>query len=358
MSNDPNLTAGLFTCHGLNSAQLQDFVDACIPARVPAGTLLIDRGDVDGSMLFVQDGELEVFISQDDSELVVSELSRGDHAGARSLLGLRSHRMASVRTRTAATLLILERESFIELEAQRHPVVKNLEAEVLRQLVTDLRELLRALSQIARGPVLPPPPPPRASLGLFERLASSFRAAGDSGGSRGDIARRLAPGDAAEVSSPGWLQGPHECVSLRAGEPIVVAGSDDRDAFYVLSGELSRHVASTLHGHIFLGRIHAGQLGGFESAVDSLVPPVTYVADQDCRVLRVPYSLAADAVIERSPQARALRRAMMETAAPWCDSASRLLFRGVARSLKKGQSMSLDHHPTYREACALVARTA
>ncbi|RME21720.1 MAG: cyclic nucleotide-binding domain-containing protein [Deltaproteobacteria bacterium] len=354
MSFDPRLIAGLRTCHGLNGSQIESFLATCTMVRVGPGTLLMCRGDVDGSMLFVLDGELEVFIGEPGAELVLRELTRGQHAGASNLLRLTPRRVASVRSVSEATLLVLERPGWERLVASRHPIVANLEAEVLQAKVRELHEMLDILRRVSPGEALPEPDPvivPTFMQRLSARLA----------GRRAPPVQDAAPDpDDSAAHFPPWLAEKVETMRFRKGELLITEGGDRRDAFLVERGLVGRYRQTMRDDFIPLGRMGRGDLGGFEAAVEGSYPFMTYVALEDCLVHFLPYDLCADAVIGRTEADAELRASMLVTAANWHEAASRRLFQQLMhRDGGRGTNSSQpDDDTAWRSAWSAAASVA
>ena len=155
--------------HGLKLRELDDFLQVCIPAQVPAGTLLIAEGDEDRSMVFLRTGALEVFLGQPPDDIVLARLDCGTYAGAVGLLRLVDHRMASVRTSMASDLLILERAGLEKLDAMGNSLVSNLEVDILRALIVQLREVMGHLVRLSDGQDQVPPAPGQ-NTSMWDRL--------------------------------------------------------------------------------------------------------------------------------------------------------------------------------------------
>ncbi len=354
MSYDPRLYSGMHTCHGLNGSQIASFVSTCTTVRVGARTLLMSRGDVDGSMLFVRDGELEVFIGEPGAELVLRELTRGQHAGGSNLLRLSPRRVASVRSVTPATLLVLERPGWERLVASRHPIVANLEAEVLQAKVRELHEMLDILRRVSPGEELPQPDPIVVPT-FLERLSARLRGQGQ----QLDPSPEVDPEDT-DAQFPPWLADRIQTTSFRKGERLISEGGDRRDAFLVERGVVGRYRQTMRDDFVPLGRLGRGQLAGFEAAVEGTYAWTTYVALQDSLVHFLPYDLCADAVIGRSEHDSELRSSMLLTAAGWHDAASRRLFQQLMRRQDGRAEVSgeLDDELSWRRAWTAAASVA
>lgn len=360
MNNDARLLSGLRICHGMSPAQTDAFVDACLPARVPAGTLLIGRGDDDRAMLFVREGEVEVFIGEGKEELVVGELGPGEHAGAMGLLRLTDRRTASARARTACTLLILEPEGLEALDRAANPFVFNLEADVIKGLIARQASVLHSLSRLAPGedPEELWPPAVPSLLDRFENLLNR---------------RTTAPAPAihpinALRACPGMTEAPQAALQsllqrlkagrVDAGTVLSLEGGDRTDAFILVRGSIGRFRRARSGGEIALAALRPGALAGFESILELSAPPVSCVALEESLVLRVPRNLCVDALFERSPTARILRQAMLKSLGLRLDEVTSVLLEAVRASRTSGDAASEDTVDLDQEQMLLVACNA
>ncbi len=359
MTFDPRLVAGLTVCHGFSGDQLTRFVAACVPAQVPGGALLIARGDIDTSMLFVREGEVELFVGDGEDEILVRELRRGDHAGAAALLNFASTRVASARSRGNATLLILERDAFLKLEEEGHPFGSNLETDLLQTQVRGVREILVTLARVTRGGRIPEQVDP-APLSFVERVRSMLgnKESGDPDRVSGvDLLRSLgappSPMDAIMKDLGATLRKER----VPAGCAIMNEGGEERDQFVVAQGRVGRFLASRRGGHVHLGDLEPGELGGIEVAVDNGPPAVSYVAQESSLVVRIPHGLCADAVIMRDPQSRAFRRVMLQSLATSEERLGQLLLRAVRREMAGANGPPpAEHQQMWRRAREVTAR--
>jgi NADH:ubiquinone reductase (H+-translocating) len=108
--------------HWMGSAILPDYLtplpigrsNAVVPMRFGAGETIVREGELSGRFYVITSGEVEVVQGADSKELVIRKLGPGDHFGEIAALGNR-RRTATVRTRTATSVLSLARQDFAAL---------------------------------------------------------------------------------------------------------------------------------------------------------------------------------------------------------------------------------------------------
>ena len=108
--------------HWMGSAILPDYLtplpigrsNTVIPMRFGAGETIVREGELSGRFYVITSGEVEVVQRADSKEQVIRKLGPGDHFGEIAALGNR-RRTATVRTRTATSVLSLARQDFATL---------------------------------------------------------------------------------------------------------------------------------------------------------------------------------------------------------------------------------------------------
>lgn len=134
---------------GLGSQELSQIVSTVKPVPYAAGTLIIREGDTAEEFFIMLEGQVEVVKDAhipNGKQTVLSRLGPGDYFGEIGLLrGIK--RTASVRAVTDVTLLILDREMFINIVSECDLVSAQI-ADKVRQRVmaTRLAETLPRLS--------------------------------------------------------------------------------------------------------------------------------------------------------------------------------------------------------------------
>ncbi len=140
---------------GRSSQELSQIVSKVRPVTYAAGALIIREGDTAEEFFIVLEGEVEVTKDlhlPQERQIAVSRLGPGDYFGEIGLLrGIR--RIASVRAVTVATVLVLDRETFITIVSECDLVSEQIADMVRRRVMaTRLAETLPQLSpqQVAR----------------------------------------------------------------------------------------------------------------------------------------------------------------------------------------------------------------
>jgi len=291
--------------HGLPPEAVLGFLEVCEEATVPSDTMLVVEGEDDQAMLFVLEGELEVFVGTPPEVTVVARLQRGDQVGEAGLLDLLPQRSASVRSLVPTRLLLLSPTGLASLRSSHNPVVDNLELEVLRTLARSLRETDRHISRLAVGTQLEPGTP----RGPLQRLARAVGAGGPLG---------FAP-TAAEVlaESPHFSRLPAalaanlsktlEPVAFASGEQVVGEGDDKSDAWLIASGQIGVYRSTRTERQEHLGMLSRGDVFGLLAILDGEHATATCVAETGTWLYRIPRPLVEELLTWKTPAAEALR---------------------------------------------------
>lgn len=104
----------------LPAGNVQRMFERFEPVEVPPRHDVIREGDEGDYFYVIKEGEFEVLKVEDETQKVVATLTAGDSFGEDALIS-DQRRNATVRSRTAATLMRLSKKDFSEL--LRHPVV-------------------------------------------------------------------------------------------------------------------------------------------------------------------------------------------------------------------------------------------
>lgn len=309
MALDPRELAFLRMVRGLETDHVLSFLAACRSVEVPADTVIIEEGEVDRSMLFVLDGELEVYLGSGPTATTLRRVGRGEHLGELAALGLVARRTAHVRTLRDTDMLVLDEAGLAHLRGLDHPIVDRIEAEVLHALSAQLRETDRQIAALALGQELEPPPD-----GFWHRVARSLgsgrplsRPPSALDTLRGSphfvgLTRRLMERLAAEL----------EPVAFAQGEIIVEEGSLRGDAWIVATGQVSAWRATSAGRQEHLATFQPGTLFGHVAVLDGDLRTATCRAESPCWLYRVPRELCEALMDNHSPDGRALRRCLID----------------------------------------------
>jgi CRP-like cAMP-binding protein len=123
----------------LDGLQIQEVAAQLDEEHLAAGTVLIRQGEVGETFYLIEKGRVQVFVTEDGQERLVTERGPGEYVGEIALL-LEVPRTASVRTVTATELLTLSRQDFDRLVQRELHVSEALERETSRRL-SDLAQL-------------------------------------------------------------------------------------------------------------------------------------------------------------------------------------------------------------------------
>jgi CRP/FNR family cyclic AMP-dependent transcriptional regulator len=104
----------------------------------PKNAIVINEGDEANSLYIILDGEVKVFLSNEDGrEIIINTQGAGDHFGELALLD-NAPRSASVMTTMKSTLGVISKEDFCTV-ITRHP-------ELALKLIRELTRRVRLLS--------------------------------------------------------------------------------------------------------------------------------------------------------------------------------------------------------------------
>lgn len=135
--------------------------------RVPASTVLIEEGEADDSLTYVESGELRV----DRGGVAIDYSGPGEVIGEMALFG-EGLRTASVHVVKDTTILLLDKAGFEVLRAKRNPFAFWIERMALAQLSKRLRRLDALVADLSDGVpsswIKPPP-------SMFQRVTALFR---------------------------------------------------------------------------------------------------------------------------------------------------------------------------------------
>ena len=294
---------------GLTESEVLSFVAACTPVEVGADDVLIEGGEVDRSMLFLLEGELEAYIGRPPLITTLRRVGRGEHLGELAALGLVPQRTASVRALTDASLLVIDDAGMAHLRGMSHRIVDRIESEVLLSLASQLRETDRRIAHLAVGHITPPEPDD-----LWHRLLRPLTHTRPLGW----------PPAAVDVLQ----QSPHfmgltrsvqlrlgrelEPVGFRPGDVVVEEGSSRGDAWILAAGTVSVWRTTVGERHEQLATLQPGALFGHLAAVDGDIRTATCVAESPAWLYRVPRELCATLVNNATLEGRALRRCLID----------------------------------------------
>ncbi len=124
---------------GFAMDELKEIEKHLVMKKLDAGAVVYKQGSSGRSVCFVAEGELEVTRESEDGEETVASKFKGDSVGEMSIIdGLA--RSAGVRAATPALVLVLKRDAFETLVAERSDIAFKLLMSLAKALSLALRD--------------------------------------------------------------------------------------------------------------------------------------------------------------------------------------------------------------------------
>ncbi len=118
---------------GLSDSQLGAVAELCQERTYPAGSTILDQGDMGDEAYVIQEGQVEIVLVGTKQELPIVVLGRGQVLGEMSLID-HGYRSATARATERTTVQIIREEDFTALcERDHHTgylVMRNLAADL------------------------------------------------------------------------------------------------------------------------------------------------------------------------------------------------------------------------------------
>lgn len=296
---------------GLSGRQRDQAMHVFEQVTVVHGTPLMVEGDVDPSLLYVVDGELE--IRTGDLELWTAK--PGEMVGEIGLFtdGVRT---ATVETNTEVTLLILTREGYEELVERDNPVAMRVEQAGLQALVSRLRWIDGRISELAQGSTVKEVTPPR---GFFDRVVSLFGAGGQRGAPRIDVTQALAASRLFRDQPAQVIQHVADVFTPEAYGPghfLCTEGEHGDSMYLVVSGLVDVLVATRNTDKVEpVATLDEGDIFGMAGLVDQRPRSASCVTRNEVTVLRLDRAGWNRTVSQDDAGGRLLRIAMIRSLA-------------------------------------------
>lgn len=313
MAFDPMELGFIRILRGLDRDQILDFLSACNAVDVPANAVLVVEGEEDDAMLFLLEGELEVYIGQPPKITSLRKIRRGEALGELSLLGLAPKRTASIRSVEDSDILVLERKGYEILTAAHHPAIDRLEDQVLHSLADRIRETDNRISMLAEGTDIDQGEPE----GLWNRLASAVAGTGPRG-------RAPKPVDVLKSSAHFKDLSPELCnllarhlevVAMDQGERMIEEGSMKGDAWILASGQVGVYRATRSEMHEKVGTLKPGALFGHLAVINDDTRTATCITEEGSWLFRMPREVVKVLVNSNTPEGKALRHSFIHALA-------------------------------------------
>lgn len=293
---------------GVASEQRSEALAAFKAYEVGPGEVLLEEGESDRSMLVVVDGELEVSLGG----VPLARLGRGDTAGEMTLFGSFDRRSATVTSRTAARLLVLDEEALRYLRLAENPVARTLEKRAIRAIANRLRETDQRIAGRASGEPYKPGNP-RSLLGKIGKvlgvgaetprgpapqLVDVLRATHGFAGREEEVIR----GVAARL----------QLVPFAAGDTIVEEGGVAEDAYIVAEGRVGVYCNVGTDRFERVATLGPGHVFGVVALTDARVRSATCRALEPCYLVRIAGGVFRELEAELTPEGRAFRRGLID----------------------------------------------
>lgn len=313
MAFDPMELGFIRILRGLDRAQILDFLDACKAVDVPANAVIVVEGEEDDAMLFLLEGELEVYVGEPPDITSLRFVRRGEALGELSLLGLAPKRTASIRSTEDSDILVLERTGYDKLSAAGHPAIDRLEDQVLRALADRIRDTDARIGQLAEGTDIEHAEPE----GLWNRLSTAVAGTGPRGRvpKATDVLAQSAHFKDLPANLRELLAKHLEPVGMAQGERIIEEGSMRGDAWILATGEVGVFRATKNELHEKVGTLHPGALFGHLAIISDDTRTATCVTEQGSWLYKMPREVCKALVESTTPEGRALRRSFIHALA-------------------------------------------
>ncbi len=305
MAFDPMELGFIRVLRGLDRSQILAFLDACKAIDVPGNEVIVEEGEEDDAMLFLLEGELEVYVGREPNITSLRFIRRGDALGEMALLGLSSKRTASIRSTEPCDILVLERGGYDKLVAAGHPVVDRLQDQVLRMLAERIRETDARIGQLAEGVDLED----REPEGIFSRLTTAVVGTGPRGRAPAPVDVLSQSAHFRDLPKPIMqLLAQHlEVVGMPQGEQVLVEGSMKGDAWILATGEVGVYRTTRKGLQEKVGTLHPGALFGHLAIIGDDSRTATCITDQASWLYRMPREVVKALVESATVEGRALR---------------------------------------------------
>jgi CRP-like cAMP-binding protein len=135
---------------GLAQEELVDILRTLQPVSYQAGEIIFREDDEGKGAFIIQEGKIEIFISNAQKSLTVTRLHAGDIFGELALID-GAPRSAGARTLTQCTFLFIEKREFDYLRRQLRPAAFHLLRIFSNELCVRIRETNEQIESILMG---------------------------------------------------------------------------------------------------------------------------------------------------------------------------------------------------------------
>jgi len=270
---------------------------------IPAGGPIVEEGEQNDSMLFIERGEVVVTVGGFE----VARMGPGSIIGEIGLF-TQAVRTATVHAATETVLQVLSRRSFIDLRLSGNPVAFRIERRAIEQLGARFRALVRDVIGVARKSptmLLPPrkgaeysghpaPVPPARILSALQ-VSSAFSS--------------LEPASLQQISTA------MEARSYSASETLAAEGRDDGPMYLLAHGQVDCLAPASVGSNVRVATLDPGEVFNLVQHVDGEPRPVSYEARDGVIVLSLPQDDVVRYLWANNLPGSALRIAMIRSLA-------------------------------------------
>ncbi len=293
---------------GLDAEQRAQALAALKHYEVGPGEVLLEEGEPDRSMLIVVDGELEVTLGG----VPLARMGRGELAGEMALFGSFDRRSATVTSRTAAKVLILDEEGLRFLRLGDNPIARNLEKLAVRTIATRLRETDQRIAGRAPGEPLGP----GNQRGILGKLGRAL-------GVGAELPRGPAPRVVDVLKATHGFAGREDDIlkavaarlqlaAFAAGDTIVHEGREGDDAYIIGEGRVGVYCNVGTERYERVATLGPGHVFGVVALADARSRTATCRAIEPCYLVRITGSTFRALESEGTPEGRAFRRGLID----------------------------------------------
>jgi CRP-like cAMP-binding protein len=197
------------------------------------GTLLMEEGDADPSMIVVLSGDVEI----SHHGLKLTTAGPGDLIGEMSLFGS-GVRTAQVRSISPVSFLVLERQAYEALRDHQHPVAHAIEQQAMATLGSRLRDTAARFARDVKGsPINDLLGPPESLSDRVKRFLAGFTSKESAAiGSPVDVLARSPLFSGAPVPVLEVIASAMRELSCNKGEQLCAQGELGSEMFVLASG--------------------------------------------------------------------------------------------------------------------------
>jgi CRP-like cAMP-binding protein len=292
---------------GTTYKDLEDARSQLLTEKVPAGVTLMECGDVDPTLILVEEGDLTV----DIDGAVMEQSTRGAILGEVALFSSEPRR-ATVKTTTPATISILSQDGYRLLRVNENTVAYAIERAALMQLG---KRVTKAEKRVA--PLLPERAPTDTIVSRWTQFLAWCNGNEDASARPVELDKQTAINDVTLFSKRRYadlvtIVNAMEAIACDAGTVLQTEGELATHWYILLQGTVeARHVGED-GGSIRLTTLNKGKFFGLTSAMADAPNYCSGVAITNCTLLSMTRKKWLTMFHENSVAASTLRVAVIQ----------------------------------------------